>query len=330
MRESALRDLVRHAEESREDVVRALERGLRDDEPSVRSAAALGLADVAASEALPALLVAMEDADVYVRQMAITALGEIGDSRATERLRRALNDSRSEVRFQAVIAFARVCTDRTDIIEALEARTHDADPIVCHIALRVAEEVAEDDDGALDPKLLERAKALVAHSSPLVKVGAAIALARAGDRSGAKVLQALARGLISTEDSEDEATAIELMGTLGLEETQKGLEKRAFGGLFGRSRFAWHARVALARMGHARAMHEIVRELESWDRSKRTLAVAAVGRACIWSAEAKLRAMRGDASRADPHAVDEALAALDAAREARHRDEPSRTTGDHA
>lgn len=331
MRESAVRDLVKHADDAREDVVRALERALRDDDaPSVRSAAALGLADVGGSEALPALLVAMEDADVHVRQMAITALGEIGDSRATERLRRALADQRAEVRFQAVIAFARVCNDGAGIIEALLARTQDADPLVCHIALRVAEEVADRNGGEIDPLVLDRAKELLTHGSSLVKVAAAITLARAGSRLGTKVLVSLIRGSIKTEDAEDEATAIELAGMLGLEEARVGLEKRAFGGIFGRDRHAWHARVALARMGHERAVREIMRELDSWDRSKRTLAVAAIGRAQIRSAEPTLRAMLEDPSRADPHAVEEALAALAEAEQSEHHDEPSRTTGDLA
>lgn len=331
MRESAVRDLVRHADEARDDVVRALERALRDDDaPPVRSAAALGLADIGGNEALPALLVAMEDPDVHVRQMAITALGEIGDSRATERLRRALGDQRSEVRFQAVIAFARVCQDRASVIEALQSRMSDTDPLVCHIALRVAEEVGGGPGGAIDPALVDHVKELLDHDSPLVRVAAAIALGHAGDRLGAKVLVGVVRRSIKTADAEDEAAAIELAGVLGLKDAHAGLEKRAFGGIFGRDRHAWHARVALARMGHERATREIIRELESWDRSKRTLAVAAVGRARIRAAEPTLRAMQGDASRADPHAIEDALALLADAEDAPRHDKPSRNTGDFA
>lgn len=331
VRESAVRDLVKHADEAREDVVRALEKALRDDDaPTVRSAAALGLADVGGSEALPALLVAMEDADVHVRQMAITALGEIGDCRATERLRRALADQRAEVRFQAVIAFARVCTDSSSIVEALLARMEDADPLVCHIALRVAEEVADRNGGEIDPAVLDRAKELLKHESSLVKIAAAIALARTGSRLGSKVLIGLIRGTIKTQDAEDEATAIELAGTLGLEEARVGLEKRAFGGIFGRDRHAWHARVALARMGHERAINEILKELDSWDRSKRTLAVAAVGRAKIRAAEKLLRAMLKDSSRADAQVVEDALAALDEAPESDQQDKPTQPLGDIA
>lgn len=331
VRESAVRDLVKHADDAREDVVRALEKALRDDDaPTVRSAAALGLADVGGSEALSALLVAMEDNDVHVRQMAITALGEIGDCRATERLRRALTDQRAEVRFQAVIAFTRVCTDQPTIVDALLARMQDADPLVCHIALRVAEEVADRNGGEIEPAILDRAKEMLKHESSLVKIAAAIALARTGSRLGSKVLVGLIRGSIKTQDAEDEATAIELAGTLGLEEARSGLEKRAFGGIFGRDRHAWHARVALARMGHERAISEILKELDSWDRSRRTLAVAAVGRAKIRAAEPLLRAMLKDGSRADPQVVEDALAALNEAPESDHRDKPAPPLGDTA
>lgn len=326
VRESAVHDLVRHADEAREDVVRVLEKALRDDEaPGVRSAAALGLADVGGTEALSALVVAMEDADVHVRQMAITALGEIGDSRATERLRRALSDQRAEVRFQAVIAFARVCKDRAAVVEALLARMRDADPLVCHIALRVAEEEAERNGGEIDPAVLDRAKELLQHESARVRVGAAIALARAGSRLGAKVLVALVGGSIKTDEQEDEATVIELVGDLGIEQARVGLEKRAFGGIFLRDRHAWHARVALARMGHERAVREIVRELDAWDRSKRTLAVAAVGRARIRTAEPKLRAMLAELTRVDRQVIEDALAALADTSDVDRNDKPAST-----
>jgi HEAT repeat protein len=315
VRAEAARELVPHADLAREKVVRALEAALRDETPKVRSVAAISLADVEAHESLPSLLLAMEDDDAHVRQMAITALGEIGDPRATERLRRALSDERPEVRFQAVMAFPRVCQDRATVVEALLERTRDDDVLVCHIALRMAEEIGGEGGEAVDTALVERARALLSHASPTVRVAAAIVLSRSGDRGGERVLVDVARDDVKTEDAEDEAAAIELCGALGLEAARSGLERRAFGGALGlrRNAFSWHARVALARMGHERATREIVRELDSWDRSKRTLAVAAVGRARIHAARALVAAMRGDAGRAEPHAVDEALAELGAA-----------------
>jgi HEAT repeat protein len=314
VRADALRDLCRYAEDERERVLRALEAALRDDEAAaVRSVAALGLADLEAREALPTLLLAVEDDDPHVRQMAITALGEIGDPRATERLRRALGDARPEVRFQAAIAFPRVCAAPSDAIEALVKATHDADPLVCQIALRMAEELGAE-AGHLDDAVLARARALLAKGPPIVRVAAAVVLARGADDASAAypVLVGVANGSIETTEGEDEAAAIELCGELGLEAARPGLEKRAFGGMMGlfRDRFAWHARVALARMGHERAAQAILRELGSWDRDQRTLAVAAAGRARLAAARPVIVAMRGDEARADQEAVDEALRVL--------------------
>lgn len=311
-RAESARELAAHADVDRERVVRSLEEALRNDvDPSVRSAAALALADVNAAEALPSLLVAVEDDDADVRQMAITALGEIGDARATTRLQRALSDERPEVRFQAVIAFPRVCPERSDAIAALLKATHDEDALVCHIAIRMAEELGSDDEG-VEQAVLTRARSLVRHASPAVRIAAAILLARAGEPDGREILAQVARGELTTSDGEDEAAAIELCGELRVESARPGLERRAFGRAFGlvRDRFAWNARVALARMGHERATREIVRDLSAWDRDRRTLAVAAVGRARIASARPLIEAMRGDEARADRGAVDEALAAL--------------------
>jgi HEAT repeat protein len=311
VRVEAVRDLVRVEDEARADVVRALKKALSDAAAEVRAAAATALADVRGVEALPDLLVAVEDADVMVRQMAITALGEIGDARATERLRRALTDARAEVRFQAVIAFPRVCASREDAIVALLARTRDDDPLVTQIALRMAEEVTGE-DGEIDPRFLVRARALITHAAPDVRVAAAVLLGKRGDAAAREVLAVAARGEAKIKDREDEAAAIELAGELGIESARAGLEKRAFGGLFGfmKDPFAWHARVALARMGHPRACKEILGELGSSDYDVRTLAVAAAGRARLHAARDRIAAMKGDERRADPHAVDEALAAL--------------------
>lgn len=314
VRVDAAREIVPHAADDREPVVRALSTALRDQAAEVRSAAALSLADLAAGEALGALLVAVDDDNLHVRQMAITALGEIGDPRATERLRRALRDERAEVRFQTVIAFPRVCSSRDSAIEALIGASRDDDPLVSHIALRMAEELGEA-EGAVDPRFVLRAKALLLHDAPVVRVAAAILLARAGDNAGRAVLADVARGEIRTSEGDDEAAAVELCGELGITEAREGLERRAFGSVLGlrRDRFAWHARVALARMGHERARRDILTELGARDRDRRTLAVAAAGRARLQAARDRLVAMRGDVERADPDAVKEALAALDRA-----------------
>jgi HEAT repeat protein len=302
---------LRYTDEARRQVVGALEGVLRDSDPRVRGLAATALSDAGAKEALPALLVAVEDEDAYVRQMAISALGELGDARAAERLRRALKDARPEVRFQAVMAFPRVAPRKDDATDAVLDAMRDEDPLVVHIALRMAEEIA----GAGRPgdRVLSRARELLSHDAVAVRVAAAILLAHAGDPSGHDLIAGVAGGEVRTGEGEDEAAAIELYGELGLTGAERGLARRAFGELFGigRDRFQWHARVALARTGHDRALRDIMAELSSWDRERRTLAVAAAGRAKIAAAREVILAMRDAPDKADPDAVEEALRALD-------------------
>jgi hypothetical protein len=73
-------------------------------------------------------------------------------------------------------------------------------------------------------------------------------------------------------------------------------------------------------MGHPRAVDEILRDLDSMSHHKRTLAVAAAGRARLARARDRILTMRGDPSRAAPSAVDGALELLDdAPADAAHR-----------
>jgi len=310
-RASAAADLVAHADTDRLLVLPPLERALGDQAAAVRSAAAVALADVRGVEALPKLLLAVEDDDAHVRQMAIAAIGEIGDGRARERLRRALSDARPEVRFQAVIAFSRVAPD--DAIDAIVAALDDSDASIRYIALRCAEERTLGHDQAAPPALLARASSLVEDSDPSVRVAAAILLARSGDLRGQPVLLDVVRRNLTTPEAEDEAAAVELTGELGIAEALSHLERRAFGFFgFGEDKFAWQALVSLARMGHERARSKIIRDLGSWWRDRRTLAVAAAGRAKLTEARSIVEAMIGDERRADGEAVALALEQLGA------------------
>jgi HEAT repeat protein len=311
-RASAVADLASHGETERERVVAALERALSDAAPEVRSAAAVALADLRAAEALPALLFAVEDDDPEVRQMAMSALGEIGDRRAGERLRRALADTRPEVRFQAVIAYSRVAPLDEALAAILDA-TSDRDSNIRYIAIRCAEEWSLGAQRAMPAALLDRAVSLADDAEPAVRVAAAIVLARSGDRRGVEILLDVVRGHLVTHEAEDEAAAVELSGELGIEAARPHLERRAFGFLgFGEDRFAWQALVSLARMGHNRARAKIVRDLRSFFRDRRTLAVAAVGRARLAEAKHLVEAMRGDERLADAEAVALTLEQLDA------------------
>src|SRR5262249_46181457 len=154
-----------------------------DDTPAVRSEAAVALADLAAHEALPTLLVAVEDDDAHVRQMALSALGEIGDARAAPRLERALRDSRPEVRYQAVIAFARIAKDEPQTVAtALGRALDDEDAAIRYIAMRIAEEqLALGSPG--DSRLAARATAIAGGPDEAVAVVAGLYLARLGEES---------------------------------------------------------------------------------------------------------------------------------------------------
>jgi HEAT repeat protein len=327
-RASAIRDIVRHAlrsDATRTRAIASLESTLKGDEsPAVRSEAAVALADLAAHEALPSLLVAVEDDDAHVRQMALAALGEIGDPRATQRLERALRDERPEVRYQAVIAFARVAKDDPPLVAgALVRALDDRDAAIRYIAMRVAEEHQVDGGPLRDDRLAERAGKLVASSDEAVAVVAALYLARLGEARGRagrqRVLDVVAEAA-NTPELEDEQACVELAGELGMREAIPALERRAWGtrrlvrtivswGAGDRASCAWHARIALARMGHARARSEILAELKSWRREVREAAVVAAGRAQLREARAALRELNEGGS-VDAALVREALVRL--------------------
>lgn len=319
-RASAVRDVVRHA--LRSDATRAraiplLERALKDDAAAgVRAEAAVALADVAASEALPTLLVAVEDDDAHVRQMALAAIGEIGDARATQRLERALRDSRPEVRYQAVIAYARVAkNDAPAVASALVRALDDEDPAIRYIAMRVAEEQAVT---LKDERLAARAADLVEGPDPAVAVVAALYLARIGREPGAEVVLDVVAEKRDAPELEDEQACVEAAGELEMRQAIPFLERRVWGrrralrtlfafGAGDHASCAWHARIALARLGHERARDDILRDLGSWRRETREAAVVAAGRAGMNEARQALENLGGSV---DAALVREALVRL--------------------
>lgn len=316
MRSAAIEDLVRHARSDaavRSQAIPLLAKRLEDEHGMVRSAAAVALGDLDATEAVTSLLVAVDDDAPHVRQMAINALGEIGDARALPRLRRALKDSRPEVRYQAVIALPRIA-EETEADDALFEATTDEDIAVVHIALRVAEERLDNGHPA-EHRLLTRARALVNDSAknPQIALVAAILLAKAGDERGHDLVKRAARGDKVgglAPEKEDERAAVELAGELGLSDLVPALEKRTWGALrFVRDTCPFHARIALARMGHEKATREILTELDSSRREVLEAAVVSAGRGRVVAAKPKLERLLAS----DPH---EARASLELVREA--------------
>lgn len=320
VRMDAAGDLVAHGETSRERVLPALEKAASDADSRVRAAALRGLGELRAKEMLPAILVACEDDDALVRQEAIAALGDVGDERAIGKLERALVDKRPEVRFQAVMSYPRVAASESDIAKVLERASRDEDEHVVHVALRMTEEAFGDDEGprAIDdvvvpPPLVARARELLGHASPRVRAVAAVVVTRSGGSEGVDVLIGVVDGTVATPEAEDIAAAIELAGDRRLEGAKPALEKRAFGGLlgFGRDAWSWHARTALAKLGHERATREILRELDGWDRARRTLAVVAAGEARLEAARSRLVAMRDRPRGVDVKLVERMIARID-------------------
>ncbi|MDF2696520.1 MAG: repeat protein [Labilithrix sp.] len=325
VRASAVEDLVRHArgdDSVRTRAIPLLVQRLTDEDPRVRSAVAVGLGDLEATEAVTALLVTVEDESAHVRQMALNALGEIGDVRALPRLRRALVDSRPEVRYQSIIAFARVADrsgglEASEVDDALFSAANDADDAIRHIALRVAEERL-DNGHAPEARLLARARALVdlreePRPSPHVALAAAILLAKSGDERGNDLIVRIVRGekiAGQAPEKEDERAAVELAGELGLRQVVTHLERRAWGvARFVRDTCPFHARIALARMGHDRARKEILSELGSGRREVLAGAVVSAGRARM--TEARELIARLTAAAVDPELTREALARLE-------------------
>lgn len=318
VRIASVRDLGRHARaEGRDEALRALCTALKEDATAaVRSEAAVELADSKATECISELVTAAEtDEHIRVRQMALIALGELAGKEADESVReivgQAARDELPQIRFQGLIALAQVDPEASE--KVILASILDDDAEIRYVALRLAEErwLTQDRDRELPYLLQTRAKQALADGAPKVRLAAAILLGRAGDRSGEEKLVSAINSDAGVDEAEDEDAAIELAGELALEKARVGLERRAFG-VFGvtRHRFAWHARVALARMGDARARAAILKGLKAFGRDARTMAVAAAGKARLHEAREELLSMRGEPKRAEPDAVEEALALL--------------------
>lgn len=312
MRQSAIVDLASYPLEGEEHgrATCELARLLRDDvSAAVRSAAAVGLADLHAREAVPQLLVAVEDPHGHVRQMALSALGEIGEPSALPRVERALSDERPEVRYQAAIAFFRLCTDQLRLLEVLREKSTDDDEAIRYIALRLGEEHLAASASA--PALLDLAAELLQDGAAEVELAAAVVLGHASDSRGYEVLREVARlGTVRgvAVPKEDESEAIELAGRLGFTDLVPALARRAFGlGRLVRDTCSLSAKVALARLGDVRAIDSLRSDLESSSADRRTLAIVAAGR----TARAELREVLEHSRRPlDGDLVAEALARL--------------------
>jgi HEAT repeat protein len=318
VRLSAVRELGRHAAEGRggEALSALLLAVTEDPSPDVRGAAALALADARAHTAIGPLVKASGDVSLNVRQMALLALGEVAtadDARVTPLVEAGYEDDAAAIRFQSLIAASSL--DLGSAEGALVRALSDVDPEVRHVAIRLLEERATSDDGGVhpSPSVLAAAARALNDASLRVRVAAAVLLGGAGSREGAAVIaEAIAETLArpGAIDREDEQAAIVLAGDLRLEAARGPLSRR-LRRFFGKDRFLFDVRIALAQMQDPRAITEILRGLGARSRDERTLSAVAAGRAGLAAAKSALLSMRGNAARAEEAAVEDALAAIE-------------------
>jgi hypothetical protein len=311
VRRSALIDLVRlAATPDRPRAVSALARVLlADPSAELRTDAAIALADVEAREARAELFAALDDAHIGVVERALLALGEIsepGDPELLAVLRPLLESEHAALRFQALIAFDALGGD--DAALALARAGDDEDAEVSAMAFRLASRRFYQSE-APEALLASAARAL-AGTKAHARVTAALFLAERGDAAAERALIEVLDGTLRASEP-DVFAAIETAAERELAAARPGLARRAFG-LFGAryDSLGWQSCIALARLGDDRAASAILRRLSAWSREARTLAVAAVGFARLERARPVLLGFRGDPSRADPEAVEEALSRL--------------------
>ncbi len=308
VRLSALSDLTRYARGGDAQAAMALLGALEDSLAEVRASAALALADAGVERAVPHLLRATSDANTKVRQMALLALGELA-GREDELVLQALLDARDASepaeRFQALLALHQLGAERAE--QAIVEGTVDPDAEVRRLSFRVAE--AHFADRALPELMRARARAALSEKNALVRCAAALLLAHFGDASGEDTLYALIERRVKGASMEDEQAAIEAAAKLALPGARARLERRTRGWL-ARDPMAFHARVALARLGDERARAEIARGLEAWTLSARTLAVVAAGRAGLVELASRIRELVKQPGRVDETLAQEALELL--------------------
>lgn len=312
VRKSALRDVARLASgDDRSEAVAALIDLLGDPNPEMRADAALALADAEARSALDALLEATLDAHAAVRQMALLAIGELaprGHKAACSAVVSALAADVGALRFQALHAAHKL--DIPDLARWLLPGLKDPDPKVRYLALRLLDERGGRSDHALKDHgqdIYEACESALSDAQLEVRVVAAFLFAREGDpRAGRALVEGLNSG-VQLEAPEDMQELVELCGELELADAEPGLKRHAWG-RFGLvpGRFAWQAKVSLARLGNERARREILRGLSSWDSDTRTLSVVAAGRARLAQAKERLESLGRD-PRMDPALVRDAL-----------------------
>lgn len=153
-------------------------RALGDRRAWRRATAAFRLGDMASSEAVPALIMALDDSDRDVRSAAARSLGRLGDARAVAALVDALVGSS----IARTIAFRALLDVGAAAIPDLRRLAGHDDPSRRAVALELLGWVGDAPEGAMVAAGLDDA-------SPEVRARAAAALGRLGSTSGAAALE---------------------------------------------------------------------------------------------------------------------------------------------
>lgn len=296
VRLSVATDLVRLAAPESVDRAQALSLLARlltsDPEAEVRARAAIGMADCEAGlEQVEVLLVAAKGEHVGVAEMALAALREVcprNEPRVVRLVQGLIKSAHAALRFQAVAAASRVADDGA-FEELLQTAFCDPDAKVRALALRVCEERFVE----VVPKLVgEAAERALTDKDRSVRLAAAILLAPRGNVAARDTLVTALNQAWPMPAPEDEQTVVELAGELQLTAALPGLQRHVRG-RFGLvpGRFAWQARVAMARLGDERSQKAIADGLRSSNEHVRAAAALAVGRARLHGLRAQVETL---------------------------------------
>lgn len=254
--EAALRDLEHHdarvraqaadalgrvEAEARAAAVTALMRACEDAHPSVRYAALLSLGELAAGEAVGAIVPHLGDGESLCREAAAIALGQLGEAggaAAWDALTRALAADEPEVRFQAIASLAEI--DAARAASLVVALLDDGD---AKVRAQAAAALGDAGDRALGDRIARRLD-----DADEVRFEAALALARLGDR---RALPTLTAALGDGDRALDAATAL---ARLGLDEGARAALGALLDRFFGDALVKVRAAEALARAGDERGL----------------------------------------------------------------------------
>lgn len=249
-RVAAAESLAEAKEADRERARVALTTLSADAEPEVRFAALAALGKVGDASSLDAVLARFDDEAPFVREVAVIVAAQIGDVRAGARIRRAVSDAHPSVRFQALVSLAELEGEEARV--SLFAGLADDD---AHVRANAAVALAM---LSPDAPTADRLAKLLADPSAEVRLEAALALAKYGDRRAGKEL---GRHL----DDERAFDAIEAIAAVGATERADDLARvaRSFLKPLG---LKGAAAAALARLGDPRGvpvLREIARAFRS-------------------------------------------------------------------